>query len=426
MTPLARSTEIKKSRIDSIARTTRLLLRMNQGRPGVPKSEVLYYKMLAAYFDNILKAKEQGKLLATHTVFFPVELLFAMDVVPMHTEGTTWFTAMFTQECADILAAGADLGLGPEVCSVHRALAGAFHLGTLPRPDMILWSNLVCDNTSKSGEMLMEMTGAPGFFIDHPFKRSPAEVKYLTEELGDLVAFLEKQTGRKMDWDRLKQAVARIDYEVRLIREINELRKAVPSPFGPMSFLKIVAVDYLFTGQPEAIEYFETLRDELAAKVKAGEGCVPKEKFRLMTVFIPPLQQMAGIEKVLAEHGAVEVVEPYFTAWPEGRFDPEKPLEAVALKCFNNPELRMYGPLDAGTLQIFTESARDYKIDGAINFAHVGCRQTCGAIKLLKDTLDGADVPMFNLDCDIIDATSISEEEVRARLEQFFEMLEER
>jgi hypothetical protein len=79
---------------------------------------------------------------------FPSEILYAMDIVPMHTEMTTWMTAMFLGEQAELLSAGAELGLAPEICSPHRGLAGAFLLKALPRPNVMLWSNMICDNTA--------------------------------------------------------------------------------------------------------------------------------------------------------------------------------------------------------------------------------------------------------------------------------------
>jgi len=416
----------KKSRIESLARSARMVLRMVQGRPQTPRSDIIYYRMLADYYTRILNAPAQGRPVVAHTVFFPTEILYAMDIVPMHTEGTTWFSALFLGNTGDMLAAGAEQGLGPEVCSAHRALAGGFANGTLSRPDAVLWSNLVCDNTAKSGELLEKINRCPGYFLDHPFQRSADEERYLVAELADLIRFLEERTGRKLNMDRLSETVTRIDREIRLLREIADLRKAVPSPFGPMSFLKLVGVDYMFTGQPEAIEYLEAVRDELAQMVGQGRGCLPAERFRLMLLFIPPLYLHGAIEKILAQFGAVMVTEPYFTAWPEVSLDPSYPLESVARKCYANPPMRMYQPLDDSIIRFFTESGREYRIDGAVNFAHVACRHTCATVKLFKDEFNRIDVPLLNLDCDILDPTSTTEDDMRARFEQFFEMLEDR
>ncbi len=421
MTPNTSSSKIK-----SIVQACRLIVRMVQAEPDHRKSQVLYYQMLGKYFTRLLNARENGDFIAAHTVFFPSELIYAMGLVPMHTETSTWMTALFTGECDDIIAEGANLGLASEICTPHRGLAGAYSLGVLPRPDVMLWSNMVCDNTAKSGELIMELCQCPGFFIDHPFKDSQKEVQYLTGELEDMVHFLEEQSGKKMDYDRLAEIVGRMDKQIEMVRQVNELRKNVPTPFSPLGFLELLTIDYLFPGQPEAIEYLEMLLGELKEKVQQGKGAVPNEKFRLMTLFIPPMYLMNFLEKTSIEHGAVSVIEPFFTFWGQGRLDPSKPLESVARKSYMIPEMRMYGPMDERALKSITGCAKDYKVDGTVYWADTGCRHSCATIKLFKDTLNKMDVPTLTIDCDVVDHTATSETEVKEKLEQFFELLEDR
>ena len=421
------TTTENKSDIDLLVRTYRLMARMNRVRPEARPSETLYFNLLADYYTRINNAHREGKLLAAHTVFFPTEILYAMDIVPMHTEMTTWLNAMFLRRQAEILSKGAELGLAPEICSPHRAVAGIFALTSLPRPDVILWSNLICDNTAKSGELMMELSQSPGFFLDNPFQDSPGEMKYLVGELEDMVRFLEEKSGRKMDWNRLSEMVESTDREIELYREIYQLRKAVPSPMSALSYLELLSADYMFPGQPEAIQYLTQLRDELKEMIQDGRGTISQERFRLMTLFIPPMHLMSSLTKLFEEKGAVSVVEPLFTRWSEGRLDPARPLESVAKKSFLIPERRsMYGPLSQQALQDITDSAEQYKIDGAIYWAFMGCRHTCATIKIIKEKLSEVDVPMLTVDCDIVDPTINSEEEVRDKLEQFFELLEDR
>lgn len=416
-----------KSEIDLLIRTYRMMARMSRARPESRPSETLYYQMLTEYYNRIRNAHEEGKLLASHTVFFPTEILYAMDIVPMHTEMTTWLIALFLREQAELLAKGAELGLAPEICSPHRGVAGIFALKAIPHPDVVLWSNLICDNTAKSGELMMELANSPGFFLDNPFQNSPGEMNYLVGELGDMVRFLEEKSGRKMDWDKLSEIVARTDEEIELYREICQLRKAVPSPMSILGYLELLSADYMFPGQPEAIQYLTQLRNELKEMVQQGKGAVSPERFRLMTLFIPPMYLMSYLGRLFEEMGAVSVVEPLFTRWSEGRLDPARPLESVAKKSFLIPERRsMYGPLSQQALQDIIDSAEQYKIAGAIYWAFMGCRHTCATIKLIKETLSEVDVPMLTIDCDIVDPTINSQEEIRSKLEQFFELLEDR
>ena len=414
------------SKIQSIIRACRLIKRMTEADPKARRSQVMYYDMLVKYFERLLHAKENGDFVAAHTVFFPSEIIYAMGLVPMHTESTTWMTSLFTGECGDILAAGSSLGLAQEICTPHRGLAGAFSTGAVPCPDAMLWSNMVCDNTAKSGELIMEICDCPGYFIDRPFQASPEEKAYLVNELQGMVDFLEGQSGKKLDLNVLSETVARMDRQIELTREINELRRNVPTPFSPMGFLELVTIDYLFPGQPESLAYLETLLGELEAKVAAGEGAVPRENFRLMSLFIPPMYSMAFLEKMSIEYGAVSVIEPFFTYWGEGKLDPAKPLESVAEKSYLIPEARMYGPMDDRALGSISKTVDEYKIDGAIYYADVGCRHTCATIKLFKDTLNDLDVPVLTLDCDVVDPTVTSQDELREKMEGFFELLEDR
>jgi benzoyl-CoA reductase/2-hydroxyglutaryl-CoA dehydratase subunit BcrC/BadD/HgdB len=416
----------RPNKLDSIIRACSVMIRMNKARPDGRESERIYYRLLSDYFTRLKNASDNGEFVAAHTAFFPAEIIHAMDLVPMHTETTTWMISLFTGECADLLSAGTDLGLASEICTPHRGLAGAFASGALPKPDAMLWSNLICDNTAKSGELLMDISGCPGFFVDHPFQQTEDEKKYLVEELRGMIRFLEEQSGREMDWGRLAEIVDVMDRQIELFRDICELRKAVPSPFRTQGFLELLTIDYLFPGQPEAITYLETLRQELADMVAKGEGAVPNERFRLMSFFVPPMYLIGALDRMSREFGAVSVTEPFFTYWGEGRLDPSRPLESVAQKSYMIPEVRMYGPLDDRALQSIVGCAKDYKIDGAIYYADVGCRHTCAAVKLFKDTLNDIDVPVVTIDCDVVDPTMTSEEELREKLEQFFELLEDR
>jgi hypothetical protein len=127
--------------------------------------------------------------------------------------------------------------------------------------------------------------------------------------------------------------------------------------------------------------------------VNNGIGAVKQERFRLMSFFIPPLYLIGFLENISQEFGAVSVVEPLFTYWKYEPLDPSKPIESIVQKSYMIPESRtMYGPLGQGTLQDITDCARDYKVDGAIYYAFIGCRHSCATIKMFKDLLNDMDV----------------------------------
>lgn len=415
-----------KGGMNTIVRACRLIPRMSGSNPDFKESHRIYYSMLADYYSRLLKAEEEGNFIAAHTIFFPVEILHAMNIVPMHIEITSWMSALFSGNCANLLSASSEVGLAPEICSPYRVLTGALSKNTIPRPDVILWTNLICDNAAKSGELVMHMADCPGFLVDCPFQQTDEEKAYLKKEFEEMIDFLEKQSGQKMDWNRLSENVGRTDEQIELYREINQLRQNIPSPFPSQDFLKLFTVDCLFSGQPEAIEYLEAVRREMTERICVSEENSSRERFRVMNIGMPPILYLAVIDRISQEYGVVAVADPLFCNWPEGRLDPQQPLDSVLNKISMNPIMVMYGPLDERIIKTIVDCAIQYKTDGAIYYAHVACRQSAALIKLLKDTLNEIDIPVLILDCDVIDTTVTPEEEMSKKLEQFYELLEDR
>jgi benzoyl-CoA reductase/2-hydroxyglutaryl-CoA dehydratase subunit BcrC/BadD/HgdB len=420
------SSEGKKTRLNQIVRACRIISKMSNVHSQSQESDKIYYQMLSDYYTRLMKAHEEGDFVAAHTIFFPVEILYAMDIVPMHTELTSWMAALFSGSCADLLSSSAEVGLAPEICSPYRVLTGALSTDSIPHPDVILWTNMICDNAAKSGELVMHLSDCPGFFVDCPFQQTDEENEYLKDELKDVIHFLEEKSGHQMDWSKLSENIERMDEQIELIREINRLRQNVPSPFLPQDILKLFTVDCMFAGQPEATNYLKTLRQEIVDRMNGGEASPAQERFRVMNILFPPVLMMATIERKSLEYGVVCTADPLICHWGEGRLDAQKPIESVLKKMTINPVMVMYGPLDEQKIKSIVDCAIDYRIDGVIHYAHVGCRQSAALIKLLKENLNDAGIPVLILDCDIIDTTVTTEQEVCDKLEQFFELIEDR
>ena len=205
------------------------ILAHRRKNPTFP-SEELYYDLMARYYRRIKEAQDQGLPVVGHTVMSPLELFYGMDLVPMHLESISMMMVTLLQNHQEFFDTARGYGLAPETCSAHRLLAATMIQRYLPRPDFVVWTNQVCDNTAKSGDALMDIYEIPGIYLDRPYKYTPREVDYYSKELHRLIQFMEDQTGRKMDYDRLGQIVKNSQRVTELCREIAELRKAVPAP----------------------------------------------------------------------------------------------------------------------------------------------------------------------------------------------------
>ena len=124
----------KRSKLDTLVRSCRMIQKINRGRADISPSELQYYQFLTNYFTHILNARNENKPVVLHTIFMPAEILYAMDIVPMHAETTSWMIPVFTGSVGPMITKAAEIGLAPEICSAHRVMAGAFAVHDLPRP----------------------------------------------------------------------------------------------------------------------------------------------------------------------------------------------------------------------------------------------------------------------------------------------------
>jgi len=414
------------TRLDHVI-TTLDSIHQHRVQSPLNKSDELYYELLAKYYREIRDAHQNGKKVIHHTVMLPTEILYAMDVVPSLIEVVAGAIVNLCNLWEEGLASAKAYGLAPEICSGHRLMLASAILGWLPRPDALIWSNMACDNTAKSCDLLMRLWDSPGFYLDRGYDVNERELAYFVRELEAMIAFLEELTGRKMDYDRLSDIV-RCSWEMtQLQREVEQLRKTVPSPMRSRAGMFSHLISYYFSGTPEAVTFFRQLRDEAKARADRGESFIKEEKYRLVMYFEPPIYGWKLLDWMERAHGAVLVMEPAFGQWGPGEIDPRKPLEALAKKTFIRPTVRqMHGPVGL-LVEDMVEAAKTYSADGVISFNHVGCRQSSSCNRLLKDVIgEETGLPFFSVEHDIADPAFVSEEEMRDKIEGFLEMIDER
>lgn len=99
--------------------------------------------------------------------------------------------------------------------------------------------------------------------------------------------------------------------------------------------------------------------------------------------------------------------------------DPARPYESMAHRMVYSA----YNGDPSKRIEQALEAARRTGADGAVIFAHWGCKGTIGASQLMKDALEEAGLPTLVLDGDGCDPSNNSDGQITTRLEAFFEML---
>jgi benzoyl-CoA reductase/2-hydroxyglutaryl-CoA dehydratase subunit BcrC/BadD/HgdB len=253
-------------------------------------------------------AHEQGKKTAFAFIFdLYDEILRTMDIVPIWTENFAgicgakrdaqrFLEKAESQSLSRSLCTYALCGLGFD--SWREELGGQMPpnapWGGQPRPDMMLGSGqALCDPRIKWYQAAQQyMPEVPIYNLGLPtipFERDydaievyPYYIKYITEQLRGLVAFIENIVGKKMDYDRLAQTIDLAERTWNLIIDTYELRAAVPCPMGTGDAMNTMVPMAFQMGTQLSYDFFKGLYDELQQKIAKKEGMIPHEKYRLM------------------------------------------------------------------------------------------------------------------------------------------------
>ena len=154
--------------------------------------------------------------------------------------------------------------------------------------------------------------------------------------------------------------------------------------------LPVVGPLVYFMGTEMAVDFMERLSKELGERVRAGQGAIPEEKFRLYYANVIPWQKL-GFFDYFRKFDAV-LAHDETTDCLRRTMDPSKPLESLALKYFDFIiHASPYEKCDVSVRQCI-----EYRIDAAICGLNKSCKiNTVREHLLAKMLREEAGIPSF-------------------------------
>ncbi|MBF8265914.1 MAG: Benzoyl-CoA reductase/2-hydroxyglutaryl-CoA dehydratase subunit, BcrC/BadD/HgdB [Dehalococcoidia bacterium] len=388
------------------------------------KSDIYFWQALQDYYNNALQAAREGKPLILSGMFPPHELFTAMDIPYYVAENHAIMTG---QSGADVtislMEKGESYGMSADVCSPHRVAIGVARSGMAPRPTMVVSTSTTCDQTLKLYELLADFYSVPNYMVDSTFRLDKASIDYGKKDIQELIGFLEVQTGKKLDMDKLKQVLRLSRESYDYWEKICDLRKAVPCPAGGRSGIKDLTVIQIACGTELGVKYFQARYQELKEKVDKGEGAISPEKHRIAWLYVLPLFDLKIADWLEEEFGAVIAVDSFGYATTGIELNPDDPLEFLVKKPLKRGFVcKGYGANeDTHFVDELARVTEEYHADVAILLSHWSCQQYCGVIRLLRDAIGGKlGLPFFILNGDLMDPRVASSEQMKAELTEFF------
>jgi benzoyl-CoA reductase/2-hydroxyglutaryl-CoA dehydratase subunit BcrC/BadD/HgdB len=346
-----------------------------------------------------------------------MEILAAFDVVPFDFElASGMMGAMKLSVPAAVESE--DRGYSTDVCSFHRIALGAFYQGQFPKPELLLTTSFFCDGKAKTNEILSILHRKEAMLLQVPAEINRDSIRYVEQQLRQIVAKIAATFGQPFDEDRLKEAVRSSNRARRTQQRMLDRLKLRPAPWDGFQLVSFSINSLWLAGREIKEKLNDLFLREMEQQIEA-DGVEPERHRLYWFAWIPTYP--SNLFDILADHQvSVPLCETFRVFWDE--IDEENPLEGLALKCLKNP---FVGP-GARRTEGLDAIAEDYAIDGAMLFATPACRHSKTTHRILRDQLMELGVPFLTLDMDIGDPRGYSPDQTRARVEEFIEVLDQR
>ncbi len=393
-----------------------------------PKARDLMKKLMGRYYEEAKHAKDLGKYIVYTTAVSPVELFYAHDFIPIYPENHS-VMCITSRLSLDLSRATEELGYDTDLCAYAKCDLGYRKLGKspiggIPDPDLLLACNAQCFTLTKWFEVLSRRYNVPLIVFDTPLFMEEAKeniIQYTMAQIRETIKELEYISGKKFDYDRLREVIKYSQEACKLYKQFLDLAAYKPSPISIFDTLIHMAVNVTLRGTKEAVDYYKLLLNEyMEEKVKKGIGVIPNEKYRLYWENLPIWFKFREHFNLLAEYGAVILTSLYTQAWCYD-FNPDDPIRTLAenyASVFSNRPLRIRAKM---ALKLF----REYSLNGWILFINRSCKAvSAGVYELKRMFVEETGIPALVFESDMGDPRFYSEVQVRTRIEAYLETLD--
>jgi len=386
-------------------------------------------EIMTTYYIEAKTAAENGKKVAWITSGGPVEFLIAMDVIPVYPENHGAMIGA-SKMGVDLCEKAEEMGYSRDLCSYARSdiacsVTNGGPIGGLPKPDFLVCCNNICGTVLKWYEVAARHYNVPLFILDTPFihtQLSENAKKYVISQTYEYIEFLEKQCGKKMDFDRMHEVSKLAVQGLRLWQEVLDTAAHKPAPMTAFDAFFHLALIVTLRGTQIAVDYYKQLLEELKQRIADGIAMVPNEKYRLLWDNLPVWYRTKWLSEKFASHNACLVGDTYTSAWSGimDLIDEDNFIETGAV-AYSSVYINV--SLDI-MLETLKKLIKKYDVDGLVMHSNRSCKPySLGQYDLQKMVMKELKLPTLIIEADMVDERSFSESQIETRIDAFMETL---
>lgn len=287
-------------------------------------SKELVKQLTDEYYDNLLKAKENGKKVAWASSIIPQEFLEAMDIEVAYPENHAALIAA-RGGADEFLEKAEQLGYANDICSYARVNLGYANvmdssIQDLPKPDFVISTNNICNTVIKWYENLAKIFDVPFILIDAPYnvyeETSENAIQYIKGQFEYLIEQLEIICGKPFDYERFEEVMKISVQSVRSWIKSMDYSQYVPSPLDGFNMFNYMALIVCIRGRKESIQLFDLISEEMEEMIKSGASQFKgNQKYRYMFEGIAVWPYLSHNYKTMKQHEAILVGSTYPKTW---------------------------------------------------------------------------------------------------------------
>ncbi|MEN6565207.1 MAG: 2-hydroxyacyl-CoA dehydratase family protein [Veillonellales bacterium] len=387
------------------------LIKMLESAPAEQQNPVLInlLKLVLSYNENIIDAAEHHKPLACTWYGNACEILAGMGIayynpvfdLMMHLDFTDYKDA---KECDRF-------PLDDKMCSLVRYAVYSVYNQLHPKPDCFIAMMEPCDGQIMLHQAFQaneEWKDVPNFAIDPSYGHTDEDFQYVAKQLKEMIAFLEKTTGAKYEFEKVRALVEETNRQYEVWAQVNELKQARPCPIGSFITDDVfwALTQHLPAGDPRATALMTAVRDMLKGAVAAGKGALEHEQIRVLWPDLSPLWgQKLG--KWLEEEWNGVFVMSFQGYTPYEKIDTsteESMLFGLARRAVAEVPMIRQG---RGWVDVMIDDVTDiintYSINCVIDGGHMGHKDQSGSKYFLRKVCRDMEVPLLGLTTSLFD-----------------------
>lgn len=416
-------------------------------------------KMVKDYWDRIFTARERGAQVVWYNGAALNPLFQAAGIEWCHGEAFgARLAAMHLEAPAQL--AGEEYGYINELCSYARTTLGCAVLtqrgaeyeeeggvvdrdtlaGRLPPPDFFVNAYAGCSTGQQWDEISYRLfkKQLPFFKVSYPLlwgnkpdagylrgQEWESASRYVASQLHKLIEFLEVQTGRKFNWELLRESMYYIKRASELRLEAMALCRAKPAPATYWDWIACIAPINFLPGNQALVDYFAGVKKEIEQRLKDGVTALPNERYRLAFDGIMNWNKVGWLANKFAQHDAAVMVGRYThnAFWHEPQLiDVDDPILGMAqhyLLCPSNHSAKTMG-------ELLLRDCERHGIDGIVFHATRTCRSFTNGQMVMAQMAQRAGIQTMFFEGDVADAAFYKDAMLESRLEAMLETIDVR